>query len=1420
MFSKKKIEDQFDKIINTGDLAQKALLLKKQIEFFKSQKPEFEYEYKDFLLFIEEFQTSNNYEYNLLWVQLINEIIRLNPSMKKKYFKSVMKIIFSENNNNEEENDEKKDEINKIKIDTIKIFTKKCEEIFEIDTYFQNLNHLKMLLKLLIMDLLPYYYNKDINILLLMISNLFDNINKNIENKKYLKSNYFSIIFNLLIEILCFQSLFFSFKILEIKTLKSKKNTMINSNYSYIENSISNLEINFDVDKEIDKKGIISYLETTTKNNLLDLMNKINKLFNMYLNINPKEKNNLNIIVNYQILMKIFLVHCMESEYNEKDCIEWFNLIINNFKMNKILKMITESFDDEIFNLFYINKVENNSSNEGNTNPDMLGINILGNNKLKSINIFFYLCEYITKEIETKNYYNNFIMKFCGLRNKLLQNKEYINNGLFILINLLLNDILSKNNKTLNFEEEIIILTLIKCVMKYIIKTNIVDMSDINKDNINNLVNLLIDRFGECLSEKIWKELMVLIKYYYFELSKHKNKFAMEEIKSLLKKMLKLKINGNCKFDENLFYDILNKVYDNKNNNSQINDYVLYSVYIKNKFKNSKYFNKNISSCTDFFITLIKDKYNSFEVIDSIHEVNEIIKSKENKKKNYEEILDTLANYLMAYFNTYSKYENKNIELFLYQNFIHLNFYFSTKKSLQSQYIKFVIENLNNTNDFNYYQCLISFLISSHSNQSNTLIGKENLELAIKLYKKIIIKLIKKLSETSQVEKLRNLFESIFNRLNACLNDEIDYKFINNILEVFGSANITKFDEILINNKSSNNYKIDNINESYLNIGHNCYTSILVGENKKLSEKISKEWCVVDIKELFSILLKLLKINNIIIECKEKIINFIKDKISDIFFFNKLDVESFIDYVIDLDKDNLKIYILYMEKTDIIIAINEILIHLAYLMLYHKHLFDIKNYKEFYDKLIKYSFEKINYIKKLIRLIIHKYDIKVLKNKNWKTLNFMKTILGADVDGIPNIDHLKLDATDFKVSKRDKEKDANYHFLISEDIPINKFVYPKKNFSDLIKYYKSYFNILEIALNSLSYIYIKNYSIVNLPFTKQIEEKKLNIHFDKNINIYHIHNQEINNLSNFKLKNNPVSEEIQKKYNSICEKFFEMFNKYPVLIKYHSQFLVECYKLFLYSKDFLISCGEKYVIMSILILFSITFPENYNKFYEKINNEFKQKFNEGKDFTFYKIESVQINTKNNNSIESIMNNLNNYDPRTKRVNSVRRNNLTGSTFVNNFNNSNNNSRNSLTESKDFNKHSLNDFHSKSMVILQESKIDENIDRKESVEEINKNMQSSETINVNYNIIKNNKNIDSKNELSQSIIDSILIIRKLMIEFITKSKHSLKIYNIIKELTGKKNSEENLLFLLYCKWKIVNKENTNRNEDIKKYHIKI
>ena len=160
MFTKKKVEDQFEKILYTDDIQLKAIFLKKQIEFFKSQKPNFEYDYKSFLILIEEFQNSKIFENNLIWLQAINEIIRLNPSMKKKYFKLAMKIVFPEKKDEiNYDNNDKKEEANNTIINAISVFTDNCEKIFECDSYFQNFNHLKTLLQLLIFDILPFHYN-------------------------------------------------------------------------------------------------------------------------------------------------------------------------------------------------------------------------------------------------------------------------------------------------------------------------------------------------------------------------------------------------------------------------------------------------------------------------------------------------------------------------------------------------------------------------------------------------------------------------------------------------------------------------------------------------------------------------------------------------------------------------------------------------------------------------------------------------------------------------------------------------------------------------------------------------------------------------------------------------------------------------------------------------------------------------------------------------------------------------------------------------------------------------------------------------------------------------------------------------------------------------------------------------------------
>ena len=1379
MFTKKKVEDQFEKILYTDDIQLKTIFLKKQIDFFKSQKPNFEYDYKSFLILIEEFQTSKIFENNLIWLQVINEIIRLNPNMKKKYFKLAMKIVFSEKNNEiDEDNNEKKEEANNTIINAISVFTDNCEKIFEYDSYFQNFNRLKALLQLLIFDLFPHHYNKDNNSVLLLISNIFFNINKNKEKQIFLKNTYFSVMFNLLIEILCYLCLYNSLKIIDMK----KK-----SSFSMIEIS-NNCEI------EDEKKISLNQIDDTKKK-YLDLIEKSKKLFDLYLNLG--EKNNFGLIINYQMLMKIFIIHCLESQYNESNCIEWFNKFYNNFRINKILKIITDSFDDEIFDLFYIN--ENIFDEESNKIKKR---KIITNTKLNFVNNFFYLTENNTKEIELKNSINNFIGKFSKLRKKLNENKEYLYNGLFILINLLFNEILSKKELTIDFQEEFIIITLFKSVMKYMIKTSVIEMLEDNINNIDNLLNLIIGRFGVSLGENIWKEIMVLIKYFYSELSRKDEEYSIKNLSILLKKIILLKINGNYQSYESIFYDLLNKVCESKKNSCIINDYILFSVYFKNKFKSLKSLDKNLSSLGLYFINLIKDNYNLFEKEKSVLlQKGNNNQGKNSSNLNSEKVIEVFANYILIYLNAYSKYENKNIELFLYKNLNYLNFYFGIKKYFRSQYINLFINVLNNTSDLNYFKKIVNNLSALHVSEIQVPKSEEFVEKSLNLFKKLIIKLINKLSISYQIKKLNYLFESIHNRLNDNLNNNIDYDFLKNIIEIFNFINVTKYNELLIYNKIKSKKKANDIvTKNYFSIGKNLYSSLLVEDEKKLPKKAEEEWCFIDIKGILDTLIELLKNQNINIELKEQILNFIRNKINDIFFFNKINIEAFLDYVIGLDKENLKEFILYSDKINAILSINDILKNIVYLLLYNKRLFRIKNREEIYDKIITYVFEKINYSKKIIRLIINKYNLKVIKNRNSKHLILMKNLLGIDNEGMPNILNLKLEPSDFKFTNKDREKDINYQIFIDEGIQIDTFSYPKNNLKEILNYFQSYIDILEISLNSLIYIHIKNININNnTPFVKQLE-KNVKICFDKNNK-----NENSENTEPAKNKNDTIPDEIKNKYEKICQKFFGIFNKFPDIIKFQRNFLYDIYKLFLYCYDFIIFFGEKYIIKAILILFSISFPEFYQKFYDHLNKEFKFKYNNGKDFPIQKIESIQL-------IENLPSEK--EDNKSKRINSIHTEKSLS--FLENFMEYNNYEKsNSEMVFHELNKLDKNDVNSKSVFDLHKEK------EKESNEKVDRIKSSEECFYIGLNNDNDNVNeIKDKKEQAKTknekIINQIFLIRKILIEFIIKSKYSLKIFhiinNIIKE-SNKNNEEGIILFLLLCKWKIINEQNLDRNEDI-------
>ena len=91
------IEDLYKSIQKADNENSKKDLCLKQIEFFKGQTELNEYNFDEFCLIIEDLEKSKNIELNKIWISLINEIVRLNPSYLEKFSNIILKKIFQSN---------------------------------------------------------------------------------------------------------------------------------------------------------------------------------------------------------------------------------------------------------------------------------------------------------------------------------------------------------------------------------------------------------------------------------------------------------------------------------------------------------------------------------------------------------------------------------------------------------------------------------------------------------------------------------------------------------------------------------------------------------------------------------------------------------------------------------------------------------------------------------------------------------------------------------------------------------------------------------------------------------------------------------------------------------------------------------------------------------------------------------------------------------------------------------------------------------------------------------------------------------------------------------------------------------------------------------------------------------------------------
>jgi hypothetical protein len=124
------IEDLYKSIQKADNENSKKDLCLKQIEFFKGQTELKEYNFDEFCLIIEDLEKSKNIELNKIWISLINEIVRLNPSYLEKFSKIILTKIFQSTFSEINDFDE-------IKIKSISIFTNSCNNLGDNE----NINH-------------------------------------------------------------------------------------------------------------------------------------------------------------------------------------------------------------------------------------------------------------------------------------------------------------------------------------------------------------------------------------------------------------------------------------------------------------------------------------------------------------------------------------------------------------------------------------------------------------------------------------------------------------------------------------------------------------------------------------------------------------------------------------------------------------------------------------------------------------------------------------------------------------------------------------------------------------------------------------------------------------------------------------------------------------------------------------------------------------------------------------------------------------------------------------------------------------------------------------------------------------------------------------------------------------------------------
>ena len=330
--NKNKGEDFFKSIQKADKESEKKKFCLKQIDFFKCQMELPDYNYDEFILIIEDLEKSKNIELNKIWICLMNEIVRLNPSYLQNYTNIVLKKIFHPSFSDNDFKD--------IKIKSISIFTNKCNNL----TKNENLNQ-----EILIFLVLECLINRNN----LEILNLIDNY------MHYYHENNLTLPFyyeELIIEIYC-KNIISDYLNNDLKNSNNEDNKELNSE----NNDNPNLELyellsSFISHNKLISSTILNYILIVFCFKILKKKDEILYVFNNLLNnhydktmrllLNLLNMQNFNFVETFEKL-NIFenIDGFFISDFIEKNK-DKYNLIYQNYQIK--FQVLKETFKNNI----------------------------------------------------------------------------------------------------------------------------------------------------------------------------------------------------------------------------------------------------------------------------------------------------------------------------------------------------------------------------------------------------------------------------------------------------------------------------------------------------------------------------------------------------------------------------------------------------------------------------------------------------------------------------------------------------------------------------------------------------------------------------------------------------------------------------------------------------------------------------------------------------------------------------------------------------------------------------------------------------------------------------------------------------------------------------------------------------------------